>query len=531
MIDKKKQKIRVSPADIPKVDPLPLEGTPRVVKVRRTKEATPSGDRWLLIGVCTFLLSFLTVLVLWFKVPATRNLIGQGGPLPTAQGPTPAPTPTPEPGYTIALMGRGGAGHDGGALTDTILIARLLDTQKKAVLISIPRDLWVQIPYDGSAGTKSKINAAYAIGIDSKNYKGKLEKYTGTTGGGALSKDVLESVTGLTIDKYITIDFSGFEQAIDNIGGIDLSVERAFVDYEYPIAGREDWDCAVQPTAKLDDKGQLAPDQSPMPNAISEADLIAAGKLDGNILPDLPKQYPCRYELLDIAAGSQHMDGKRALKYVRSRHSAQDGNDFARSKRQRLVLEAVMEKLFSLNAFAKIPTFLSTLRSHVDTDFSTADILGLIPKASTVRTYPITNLALSTDNYLTQGYTADRQFALTPITGEGNYTAVKDWVATAIIPDRKLKYPTIEVTSFWKNSTASATLVNQLIAAGYPAKVGTLVMKNATTSATLIYSNSSIDPMALKTIQTSSQVLDSYLQFASPSAKFQPRSDITILLP
>jgi hypothetical protein len=268
-----------------------------------------------------------------------------------------------------------------------------------------------------------------------------------------------------------------------------------------------------------------------MPNAISEADLIANGKLDANLLSGLPKNYPCRYELLDIKAGAQHMDGKRALKYVRSRHSSQDGNDFARSRRQKLVLEAVMEKLFSLNAFAKIPTFLSTLRSHVDMDFSTADILGMIPKASALRSYPITNLTLSTDNYLTQGYTADRQFALTPITGEGNYTAIKDWVAAAILPDHPLLYPTIEVTSFWKNSTASATLVGQLVAAGYPAKVGTLVMKNATDSATMIMGNASLDPKTVKTIQTLAGVDDGHLQVASASAKSQPRTNISIFLP
>jgi anionic cell wall polymer biosynthesis LytR-Cps2A-Psr (LCP) family protein len=146
---------------------------------------------------------------------------------------------------TITLMGRGGAGHDGGALTDTILVARILETQKRVVLVSIPRDLWVQIPYDGKDGMKSKINAAYAIGVDSKNYSNKIERYTGSTGGGNLASDVLKTVTNLSSDHYITLDFSGFEQAIDSIGGIDITVDTAFTDYEYPIAGRENLDCST----------------------------------------------------------------------------------------------------------------------------------------------------------------------------------------------------------------------------------------------------------------------------------------------
>src|SRR5258708_34749336 len=149
------------------------------------------------------------------------------------------PAPTPEPGFTILLMGKGGAGHDGGALTDTMLLVRIMDSTKKILMLSIPRDLWVKISFDGQDGMKGKINSANAVG------------------GGALAKSVVTQVTGLLIDTYVTIDFSGFEQAIDSIGGVDITVSPAFTDDEYPVAGREDMDCTVVPST--------TPPPSPVP--------------------------------------------------------------------------------------------------------------------------------------------------------------------------------------------------------------------------------------------------------------------------
>jgi polyisoprenyl-teichoic acid--peptidoglycan teichoic acid transferase len=467
-----------------------------------------------IIGVALLVITLIVAIASRYSY-SPGSLIGQP---PNNGQPTPTPTPLPEPGLTVLLMGRGGAGHEGGALADTILVARILETQKRVVLISIPRDLWVQIPYDGGNGVAGKINSSYAIGIDSKNYGNKIEKYTGQYGGGTLAKDVIQKVTGLTVDKYVTIDFSGFEKAIDSISGIEVNVERAFTDYEYPIAGRETLDC----TTYASGSGTLE---------VSESDLIATGKLDANALKGLPKEFPCRYEMLHFAAGKQSLDGKTALKYVRSRHSAEDGNDFARSRRQRLVLEAVTDKLFSLGAVTKIPTFFSTLRAHIDTDLSTTDLLGLVPKAQTYREYPVTNLTLSTDNYLGQGYTADRQFALTPLAGEGKFDAIANWIASQTNPSVVLQYPIIEISANWKNSSAAATLKEILNKEGYPAKLGPLVMKNATTSATLLLQSDNFDPQIIQKIKALSQVGEMFVTTALPPATEPTTSDIRILLP
>lgn len=478
-------------------------------------------NRWWLIGA---------LLLLCAGIGYRRYAIAHGNQAPLFSQPvgqgtktiTVTPSPTPEPGLTVLLMGRGGAGHDGGALADTIVLARILESQKRIVLLSLPRDLWVNVPYNNADGIMGKINSAYAIGIDSRKFKDKSDEYTGVNGGGKLAGEVVSKVTGLTIDKYVTVDFSGFESAVNSIGGVDLTVDKAFTDYEYPIAGREDVDCTTYTPVAVPNPDATQPN--------SEADLIAAGKLDANLLSDLPKEFPCRYELVHFDSGKQHMNGTVALKYVRSRHSNEDGNDFSRSRRQKIMLEAVADRLFSINAVTKIPTFFSTLRSHLDTDLSTGDIIGLLPKAQEYRGYKITNLTLSTDNYLGQGYTADGQFELFPLTGVGAYDPIKQWVARTIDPKLLNTTPLIEVDGNWRNSSASATLKDMLNAQGLPAKAGQLIMKNATTSATLIIQSANIDPKVVSKIKETANIKDEYVMSKIASSSSQS-IDLKILLP
>lgn len=451
---------------------------------------------WVCFGIVILIWSVIvgSLLYLHLTQKAVITPIDGGAVVAVA---TPNPTPTPEPGRTIVLMGKGGVGHEGGGLTDTILVVRILEAQRRVVFISIPRDLWVHLPSEKVKNGKGKINSAYPLG------------------GGALAKEVVSSVLGIPIDSYITIDFSGFERAIDILGGIDVYVDRAFTDYEYPIAGRENLDCSQPVVGAIE---------------VSEADLLTSGALVSDQLPDLPKQYPCRYELLHFDAGLQHMDGKTALKYVRSRHSSEDGNDFSRSRRQKLVLDAVAGKLLSAGAATKVPGFFSTLRSHVDTDLSMSDIVRELPQAATIRSYPVTTIALSTDNYLGQGYTADRQFALTPLVGEENYVAIHNWVASILSPQVALEYPTIEINTNWKSASISAVVQKTLVDAGYPASLGRVVTKNATTTATLMIGNPVVSTKTIEKLQQLLAIPNQYVGIASSSTK-QSTRDIQLLLP
>ena len=87
----------------------------------------------------------------------------------------------------ILFLGYGGAGHDGGNLSDVLMVLHFDPIGKKAALISVPRDLWVDIPIRSDISENHKINAAYAIGGDDKKYGLKEPQYRGEAGGGNMA--------------------------------------------------------------------------------------------------------------------------------------------------------------------------------------------------------------------------------------------------------------------------------------------------------------------------------------------------------
>ena len=99
---------------------------------------------------------------------------------------TPSPTPTPDPLRirNVLLLGYAGGDHDGATLTDTIMLARIYPKENKILLISIPRDIWVEIPISKNESEHFKINHAFAIGLDDKKYSDKDEQYKGLYGAG-----------------------------------------------------------------------------------------------------------------------------------------------------------------------------------------------------------------------------------------------------------------------------------------------------------------------------------------------------------
>lgn len=132
----------------------------------------------------------------------------------------------------IALLGIGGGGHEGGTLSDTIMVASLDVKTKDVAVVSVPRDLYVKIPGYGS----DKINSAHAYG----------EKYKYKGGGGALAKTTLENNLGVPIHYYARIDFTGFKKAIDVVGGVDITNKTLLVDTEYPCDNNQYRSCGYR---------------------------------------------------------------------------------------------------------------------------------------------------------------------------------------------------------------------------------------------------------------------------------------------
>ncbi len=220
----------------------------------------------------------------------------------------------------ILLLGIGGKGHEGSNLTDTIIVASYKPSTNEVGMMSIPRDLLVPIPGYGWR----KVNNLYSIA-----------EYNDRGTGGDYAKQIISQIFDVQIPYYIRIDFNGFTQLVDLVGGIDVDVPNTLSDYQYPIPGREE-----------------APEDE-------------------------------RYEHLYIEAGAQHFDGQTALKYVRSRHGqGEEGSDFARAKRQQLVIEALMDKVFSLNTLlrpSKIKKIQANLEENIDTNLN-ADELAAFAK-------------------------------------------------------------------------------------------------------------------------------------------------------
>lgn len=129
----------------------------------------------------------------------------------------------------ILLLGMGGKKHPGGMLSDTIIVVSINWSDKKIALMSLPRDLWVNIPNYGNA----KINEAYAYGEQNS-------KITG--GGGKVAGDVVGKVLDIPIHYFVSVDFDGFKKMVDTVGGVDIYVEKDIYDPYYPAANMIDYD-------------------------------------------------------------------------------------------------------------------------------------------------------------------------------------------------------------------------------------------------------------------------------------------------
>lgn len=254
----------------------------------------------------------------------------------------------------ILLLGIAGGAHDGRDLTDTIMVASYNLKTNQVSLFSIPRDLWLP-------ALKSKANAAYEIGLAQNNGLG-------------LAKTIFGNVLGIPIHYALRVDFRGFVQALDAIGGVDVAVEKPFDDYLYPIQGKENDMCGNE-EKEMDFNEEEAKKLNIEPGKrkvliTSEGQIATdSGSEDKGI-----KYYSCRYEHIGFEKGDMKMSGAVALAFVRSRHGTNgEGSDFARSKRQQKVIEAVRNKILSVETLLdpqKISDLIKALGKSMDTDIS-----------------------------------------------------------------------------------------------------------------------------------------------------------------
>lgn len=260
----------------------------------------------------------------------------------------------------VLLLGIAGGNHDGPNLTDTIMVVSYDTSSKKADLISLPRDLWIE-------KYKAKVNTFYQLGL--------------TRGNGLdFPRSEIGQILGLDIPYAVRIDFGGFVKAADLIGGLDVDVEQSFDDFVYPIPGKETELCGNKEDVRdiSDDQAKsLGVESGKIKVLLDSTDKIAtaAAKPGADFVftdQQVVDLFPCRYEHLTFTKGLTNMDGETALKFVRSRHgTGSEGSDFARSKRQQLVLQAFKNKVLSvgtLSDLVKVTGLIGTLGASVDSN-------------------------------------------------------------------------------------------------------------------------------------------------------------------
>lgn len=312
--------------------------------------------------------------------------------------------------FVVVLVGYGGGTHEGTYLTDTIMAVHVDPAVQKAFLFSIPRDLYVTIPTDAAGGSYHKINAAYTIGLNDTVYPDKPKQFSGQQGGSKLVEHVVSKTLGRSIDAFFGVDFAGFTKTIDTLGGITVSVEVPLDDPQYPIGGKEQDPCGH-----------------------TDEEIAGYTATAAALLQDKGNEFfPCRYEHIQIDAGVQHMDGETALKFIRSRHSAVDGSDFGRAKRQRNVLMAVREKVLSIGFLPKTLPVLNALGDSARTDLMPEDMKVILLQANGFSAYSTEMYALTDENYLMYSRSEDGQSILIPKAGQDNYSQIHEWV-TGII--------------------------------------------------------------------------------------------------
>lgn len=285
----------------------------------------------------------------------------------------------------ILLVGMRGVGEDfGGSLTDTIILFRIDKKTGQTAIISIPRDLYIALPYDG----KVKINEVYTIGMDKGGESLAL----------ALERTILSQITGVHIDGVVRVDFTAFKKLIDEVGGVDIYLDKPFSEI-----------------AQWQGKG-------------------------GFRLP----------------AGLNHLSGDSALFFVRSRFST---SDFDRAKRQQELILALKNKMTGLGILVnpvKLYAILDIIGSHIKSDYS-FNIPQLLSLANTVDYRNIKHIVLSTQNYLYQSKAPNGAYVLLPKTGD--YSGIQYLIKHIFTsPEKEYEKPLNNYYPLQKTATSPKSL-------------------------------------------------------------------------
>lgn len=334
----------------------------------------------------------------------------------------------------ILLLGMPGSNYPGPELTDTIIILSINPHDNTAAMLSVPRDLYVKPP---DFYSYTKINSVYTLAeqqksaIDQGSQSGTLiQKYVEAQDGYSKIKETVGEIVDLPIHYFIKMDFIGFEKIVDELGGVDVMVEKDLYDPYYP---------------------------------------------DGKF----------GYETFKISTGQHHLNGNQALKYARSRETT---SDFDRAARQQQILVSLKENAVNLSLFdiGKISVLVDLISDHFRTDLTLKEMERLIEILSQVDTSTMVNQVL--DNSVDGGLissSAGGMYILQPRAGLGEYSEIQA-IAHNIFKDPYLlqEAAIIEV----RNGTTTAGLASQAaeVLENYNYNIQSIINAKALTETTRI---------------------------------------------
>jgi len=271
-------------------------------------------------------------------------------------------------------------GHGGADLTDSIMLVSIDTVNNNGFMISIPRDLWVNYGVKNcSVGYQGKINAAYVCGQEIKFHQDGYPD----GGMGLLTKIVKENF-GIEINYYTKINYTAFKDAVNTVGGIDITIK------------------------------------SNDPRGLYDANIA---KVDGGPLK--------------LSNGRQHLNGQTALNLARARGDTISygfaRGDFARTENQRLMLLALKDKALGVSVLsnpAKISSLLDAAGKNVETSFKTDEIRRLYEIAQKINNSNIKSIGLADDNVnLVQTFTTSNNLsAIRPVAGISDFTDIKAYI-------------------------------------------------------------------------------------------------------
>lgn len=311
-----------------------------------------------------YALSARTTLNSVFAADGTSGGREDGAAAPDAKGPDPWKS---EPRVNVLLLGSDFDAEHTGIRPDTLIVASIDTRSGDTVLISLPRNLQKAPFPPGSEGAKE-----YPDGFGSSTDGARIlnavwgdwgqahpEYYPDSKEPGlAATRSVVSTIIGLPIDYSVVINIDGFEQFVDAMGGLTLTVP-----HRLPIGGGYDLD-------RNGNKVRIGGTRSnPIYRSYPVEDYVKAGK-------------------------NQQLDGYHALWFARSRWMS---DDYERINRQRCVLQAAVEQYGPAQIAAAFPEVSATANRNIETDIAPSEIPAFVTLGERVKAGRLTSLAFTSD--------------------------------------------------------------------------------------------------------------------------------------